>query len=43
MRMGDPTREGGAIDTYFFDGLAACSSVSFPFPLLVLVARGRLD
>lgn len=43
MRMGDPTREEQAGQTYFFDGLAACSSVSFPFPLLVLIARGRLD
>ena len=43
MRMGDTAREGQVKKAYFFDGLVACSSVSFPFPLLVLIARGRLD
>lgn len=43
MRTGDPVREGDARETYFFDGLGVCSSVSFPFPLVVLIARGRLD
>ena len=43
MRMGDLAREGQVRVTYLFDGLATCSSVSFPFPLLVLIARGRLD
>ena len=28
---------------YLFNGLVACSSVSFPFPLLVLIARGRVN
>lgn len=37
------SREEQVIEAYFLDGLAACSSVSFPFPLLVLIARGRLD
>lgn len=43
MRMGDLALIGEARETYFFDGLAGCSSVSLPFPLLVLIARGRLD
>lgn len=43
MRMGDPAHEVQVRETHFFDGLAAWSSVSFPFPLLVLMARGRLD
>lgn len=43
MRMGDPGRKGQVRGTYFFNGLAGWSSVSLPFPLLVLIARGRLD
>ena len=43
MRMGDAARKGEATNAYFFDGLATGSSVSLPFPLLVLIARGRLD